>query len=174
MISAICNFEPGFFLLLQSFACLVKLFMLRAGGNFCLLKYFSTELQYFSHQNPHLNYCFYRGLWILPWGTKIYAPSIQHKMEYRAAHIHIFGTFNIYLLLMTKTCIFNWGKYGWDAFEMFNPSWLQIMWEPNINFNAITGWPWVGQQHSQLQYIHHQSCAIRVIEGAHLIAAQAF
>ena len=79
--------------------------MLRAGGNFCLLKYFSTELQYFSHQNPHLNYCFYRGLWILPWGTKIYAPSIQHKMEYRAAHIHIFGTFNIYLLLMTKTKI---------------------------------------------------------------------
>ena len=44
-------------------------------------------IQYFSHQNPHLNHCFYRGLWILPWGTKIYAPSIQHKMEYRADHI---------------------------------------------------------------------------------------
>ena len=54
-------------------------------------------IQYFSHQNPHLNHCFYRGLWILPWGTKIYAPSIQHKMEYRADHI-LGKTFNIYFL----------------------------------------------------------------------------
>ena len=54
-------------------------------------------IQYFSHQNPHLNHCFYRGLWILPWGTKIYAPSIQHKMEYRAVHI-LGKTFNIYFL----------------------------------------------------------------------------
>ena len=61
------------------------------------LLYSHQKLQYFFHENPHLNHCFYRGLWILPWGTKIYAPSIQHKMEYRAAHI-LGKTFNIYFL----------------------------------------------------------------------------
>ena len=76
-------------------------------------------IQYFSHQNPHLNHCFYRGLWILPWGTKIYAPSIQHKMEYRAAHIRIFGNirhlsaFNVSQQLLAFFSIKFWKMWFW-------------------------------------------------------------